>query len=766
MRAVGLHADVVVATSRAYQTTCTLVRSGGEAFCIDSPVFPDELEILPALAEQAGFSVVGLLATHADWDHLLGRYAFPEAPLGLRGDDRGAAGQRAGRRAARAARVRRGALRRAPAAAVAAERAARCRCRASCEVGDARARAAPGRRAHRGRHGDLGPVGARARLRRLPVAGRDPDARPRAGRRARTSRRSRGSSRSSSRPSTSCPATARRSTATRAAAILREDRAYLEALLEHGEAAKLPLARRTAAQRKHPRRERGAPAQGPDPVHGFDPQLAAAIFEARAGERLAADPPPLGRRRPETLADAASITADGLGARGGARAPARRAAAGHHGDRPSALPRVHPERPHARGRARRPADQRVRGLRRLVARGRRRRPRRERGAALARRRSPGFPRPRAAASCQGGTNGNLSALHAARERARHGGGTATRVACGEEVHSSVRSMLRMMDAGALEVPGDRLTGEALRAALDGGRRRVRGRRHRPARRTSGRSTTSPASPRSAASAGCGCTSTAPTGSRRCARRACATALRRDRARRLVHRRPAQVAVRAVRLVRARLPRAGATAAPRTASTRRYLESLYADDDGVQPVRLRRAPHAPAARRCRSGSRSPSTAPTRSREAVERTLALTREAADGDPRATRARAARRARAVRARVPPPRLGGRRLRPLGGRRCGVRHGVRAADDGRRRDRRPARDRQSATTLDDIRRSSGSCSNRKSTDRGLSVPEAGSSLPIKFWAVWAILSHMNNPPVNKQRADALRQILATPARPACAPA
>jgi glyoxylase-like metal-dependent hydrolase (beta-lactamase superfamily II) len=82
LRAVGLHADVIVAVSRAYQTTCTLVRSGNEAFCIDSPVFPDELEILPAIAEQAGFPVVGLLATHADWDHLLGGYAFPEAPLG------------------------------------------------------------------------------------------------------------------------------------------------------------------------------------------------------------------------------------------------------------------------------------------------------------------------------------------------------------------------------------------------------------------------------------------------------------------------------------------------------------------------------------------------------------------------------------------------------------------------------------------------------------------------------------------------------------
>ena len=82
MRAVGLHADVIVTVSRAYQTTCTLVRSGNEAFCVDSPVFPDELEVLPAIAEQAGFGIAGLLATHADWDHLLGRYAFPEAPLG------------------------------------------------------------------------------------------------------------------------------------------------------------------------------------------------------------------------------------------------------------------------------------------------------------------------------------------------------------------------------------------------------------------------------------------------------------------------------------------------------------------------------------------------------------------------------------------------------------------------------------------------------------------------------------------------------------
>ena len=83
MKAVGLHPDVIVVTSRIWQTTCTVVRQGDESFVVDSPVLPDELEILPAVLEQAGFPFTGLLATHADWDHLLGRFAFGEAPLGV-----------------------------------------------------------------------------------------------------------------------------------------------------------------------------------------------------------------------------------------------------------------------------------------------------------------------------------------------------------------------------------------------------------------------------------------------------------------------------------------------------------------------------------------------------------------------------------------------------------------------------------------------------------------------------------------------------------
>jgi glyoxylase-like metal-dependent hydrolase (beta-lactamase superfamily II) len=83
VRVVSLHADVLVATSRVWQTNCTAIRSGDEGVVVDSPLFPDELEVLPAVLEQAGFPVSGLLATHGDWDHVLGRLAFPGAALGV-----------------------------------------------------------------------------------------------------------------------------------------------------------------------------------------------------------------------------------------------------------------------------------------------------------------------------------------------------------------------------------------------------------------------------------------------------------------------------------------------------------------------------------------------------------------------------------------------------------------------------------------------------------------------------------------------------------
>jgi glyoxylase-like metal-dependent hydrolase (beta-lactamase superfamily II) len=97
MRAISLHSDVIIVTSAILRVNCVIVRGelrtegaaaaganpGSETFVIDSPALPDELDALPALIEQAGFPApTGLLVTHGDWDHLLGRLAFPGVALG------------------------------------------------------------------------------------------------------------------------------------------------------------------------------------------------------------------------------------------------------------------------------------------------------------------------------------------------------------------------------------------------------------------------------------------------------------------------------------------------------------------------------------------------------------------------------------------------------------------------------------------------------------------------------------------------------------
>jgi glyoxylase-like metal-dependent hydrolase (beta-lactamase superfamily II) len=50
---------------------------------IDSPVLPEELEALPSVLAQPGWDLTGLLVTHADWDHVLARTVWPEAPVGV-----------------------------------------------------------------------------------------------------------------------------------------------------------------------------------------------------------------------------------------------------------------------------------------------------------------------------------------------------------------------------------------------------------------------------------------------------------------------------------------------------------------------------------------------------------------------------------------------------------------------------------------------------------------------------------------------------------
>ena len=83
MQAVSLHRDALVVTSRMWQTNAVALRAGDECMLVDSPYFPDELDALPELLSQSGFEPNGLLATHGDFDHLLGRAAFPRLALGL-----------------------------------------------------------------------------------------------------------------------------------------------------------------------------------------------------------------------------------------------------------------------------------------------------------------------------------------------------------------------------------------------------------------------------------------------------------------------------------------------------------------------------------------------------------------------------------------------------------------------------------------------------------------------------------------------------------
>jgi glutamate/tyrosine decarboxylase-like PLP-dependent enzyme len=208
-----------------------------------------------------------------------------------------------------------------------------------------------------------------------------------------------------------------------------------------------------------------------EPVHRFDRALAEAVI-AQALERLEADPPDLGRAESAGMLAARAgpaITPEGLGGEGalallrdvllpasvaidhprylafipGAAAPASvladlllSANSAYGGSWIEGAGVVHAE------------NEALRWLAELA----------------------GLPETAGGCFVQGGTNGNLSALHAARDRARHGGARAARVACSAEVHSSVRSMVRVMDCATLDVPGRKLTGAALRAALedDGG----------------------------------------------------------------------------------------------------------------------------------------------------------------------------------------------------------------------------------------------------------------------------------------------------------
>jgi L-2,4-diaminobutyrate decarboxylase len=210
-------------------------------------------------------------------------------------------------------------------------------------------------------------------------------------------------------------------------------------------------------------------------LHDRDPALEETIVAA-ARERLAADPPALGATEtPESLAERMgdTITPAGLGA--------ERAAALLLDDvLPSSIQIDHPRYlafiPSAQAPAAALADvmlavNSIYGGSWLEGSGV---VRAENDALRWLAGLAGLPESAGGCFVQGGTNGNLSALHAAREHARHRrtGPAPERwlVACSEEVHSSVRASARLMDVGVLPVAADahgRMHGQALREALAG-----------------------------------------------------------------------------------------------------------------------------------------------------------------------------------------------------------------------------------------------------------------------------------------------------------
>ena len=500
--------------------------SANEAFCIDSPVFPDELEVLPAIAEQAGFPVVGLLATHADWDHLLGRYAFPEAPLGV--------AETTSARLVGSTRARRSASCASSTRSSTSSARRRCRCRAPqalpvpghCGIGETEL--------------ELHPADGHTKdgmaiwipWARVLVCGDylSPLEIPMLSATGSASAYLATLDRLEplvEQAEHVVPGHGGPIDATRAAAILREDRAYLrgaDRARRRGEAAARPPVERAAPGARGERGPHRGVSDG-SPLHRADPELARAILEV-AMRAAGADPPPLGE-----VADAGrgGRARGGVDHARGARRPRgagpvhRRADAAHDGDRPPSLLRLHPDRADPRVGADRRAD--GHDLRGLVAGGRGRGARGERGAALARR--------------PGGLPGRAPA--AASSRAAP---TATCPRCTPRAITRPGRYVVVQRRGALLralVGGDH--GRRGARSGDGPRRpaaRRRGARRRsteecspssppPARRTSGCSTTSPGSPPPAARRACGCTSTAPTARRRCARPARASGSRASRA---------------------------------------------------------------------------------------------------------------------------------------------------------------------------------------------------------------------------------------------
>ena len=240
----------------------------------------------------------------------------------------------------------------------------------------------------------------------------------------------------------------------------------------------------------------------------------------------------------------------------------------------------------------------------------------------------------------------------------------------DQTHSSVANTMRIIDVDPLVVPAvdDHLTGAALAAALD-----ADGDPGSVCAVVATAGTTNAGlvddlagiAARVPANAASGCTSTRRTAAPRCSRRASATAFAGiEHADSLVDR-PAQVAVRAVRLRRAALPRSGVRpvgahagrVVPRRDPRRRRR---------VEPVRLRVPTHPPRPRPAAVVLARGATAPTRTATRSRRVLATRTRGRGAHRGAPPPRARARARALGRAVPPHRLGRSRLRRAGRHGC----------------------------------------------------------------------------------------------------
>ena len=239
--------------------------------------------------------------------------------------------------------------------------------------------------------------------------------------------------------------------------------------------------------------------------------------------------PTWGARPADELADVArraSITAGGHRRAPGADAVPRRADARLPADGLAAAPGLRGHGADAGGEHVRPRRQRVEHLRRAVGGRRRRHRRREPDPGVAGRagRVPGRRRRVLRQRRLGGQP--VGARHGPPPRpasAATDRPARWRFATTGETHASVHAAARVMDVDVVLVPPDergRMTGAALRAALDERRHRRAVRRRRQPRHDQRRrrSTSSTPSPTSAPSTTCGCTSTPPTAAPRCARR--------------------------------------------------------------------------------------------------------------------------------------------------------------------------------------------------------------------------------------------------------